>query len=480
VTVSVTPVGKVVILGVGVPIFDSVTERETLVVAHRDAGGVRVDETEFVLRPEVVSVFDIRAVVVCLTLDETVVEDDCDLLVLAEGVYVPEELVVLELLLLPVRVAEATELLDNLGLVVADGVAVSAGELVGLRVSLELGPVVTDSEGKGDAVLLPATDALSVLVACSVDEPLLVLEGDAETLDVFVCVTEPVVVTDTMGVRVSRMDAVLQVEAVGVFEEETDLVNVGDAEPVLVAWTLRVAVLVARVEPLPVTLLLDVLELETLREAVGEAVDVFDADTDCVPVTETMAVFDALVVFVKDGEAEEVLDEARVLVWVTLAVLVLEGGADLVEHGLLEAVFELETELLLVFVGCVERVEVVEAVTVLETRAVPVPQAEEDAVLETVVLRVVVCVAVTVFVEVVLSVPGSVGLVDFVAAVVRVDVLEGLELRDGNALSPMRCLRFTVIFRGSGGVVAIPPISQNKMNHFIFLPGYRMFSLCGV
>jgi len=75
-----------------------------------------------------------------------------------------------------------------------------------------------------------------------------------------------------------------------------------------------VAVLVARVEPLPVTLLVDVLELETLREPVGEAVDVFDADTDCVPVTETMAVFDALVVFVKDGDAEEVLDEARVLV----------------------------------------------------------------------------------------------------------------------------------------------------------------------
>jgi hypothetical protein len=41
-----------------------------------------------------------------------------------------------------------------------------------------------------------------------------------------------------------------------------------------------VAVVVARVEPLPVTLLVDVLELETLREPVGEAVDVFDADTD--------------------------------------------------------------------------------------------------------------------------------------------------------------------------------------------------------
>jgi hypothetical protein len=32
-------------------------------------------------------------------------------------------------------------------------------------------------------------------------------------------------------------------------------------------------------------------------------------------------------------------------------VLVLEGCADLVEDGLLEAVFELETEPLLVFVG---------------------------------------------------------------------------------------------------------------------------------
>jgi hypothetical protein len=110
----------------------------------------------------------------------------------------------------------------------------------------------------------------------------------------------------------------------------------------------------------------------------------------------------------------------------------------------------------------------------------PVPRAEEDAVLETVVLRVVVCVAVTVFVEVALKVPGSVGLVVFVAAVVRVDVLEGEELRDGSALSPMRCLRFTVRFRGSGGFVAIPPSNENKMSHFIFLPGNRMFSLYGI
>ena len=111
----------------------------------------------------------------------------------------------------------------------------------------------------------------------------------------------------------------------------------------------------------------------------------------------------------------------------------------------------------------------------------PVPRAEEDAVLETVVLRVVVCVAVTVFVEVALKVPGSVGLVVFVAVVVRVDVLDCVELPEGSALSRSRCLafRFTCMSpdRFVGGVVAIPPSNENKMSHFIFLPGHRMFSL---
>lgn len=69
----------------------------------------------------------------------------------------------------------------------------------------------------------------------SVNVPLLVLEGDAETVDVFVRVTEPVEDTDIRGVLVSRMDAVPQVEAVDVFEEETDLVNVEEAEVVFVA-----------------------------------------------------------------------------------------------------------------------------------------------------------------------------------------------------------------------------------------------------
>lgn len=127
------------------------------------------------------------------------------------------------------------ELLDNLALNVCDGVAVSSGEPVELRVSLRLGPVVTDSDNRGETVLLAAADALTDFVICSVKVPLLVLEGDAEILDVFVCVTEPVEDTDIMGVLVSRIDAVPQVDAVDVFEEETDLVNVGDAEVVFVA-----------------------------------------------------------------------------------------------------------------------------------------------------------------------------------------------------------------------------------------------------
>jgi hypothetical protein len=48
-------------------------------------------------------------------------------------------------------------------------------------------------------------------------------------------VTEPVEDTDIMGVRVSRIDAVPHVEAVDVFEEETDLLKVAEVEPVLVA-----------------------------------------------------------------------------------------------------------------------------------------------------------------------------------------------------------------------------------------------------
>ncbi len=126
-------------------------------------------------------------------------------------------------------------------------------------------------------------------------------------------------------------------------------------------------------------------------------------------------------------------------------MLVLEACAVLVVHGLLEAVFELETVLVVVFVGATERVEVVDPVVVLDAAADSVPRDVDEVVFETVLLRVVVCVEVTVFVEVLLIVLGFVGLVDLVPVVVRVDVLDCVGDCDGNTLFITRCLTSTLI-----------------------------------
>ena len=104
------------------------------------------------------------------------------------------------------------------------------------------------------------------------------------------------------------------VEAVEVLEDEVDLENVGDAELVFVSLTEAVVLRVERGVVVIVLPPVDVLELETLRVPVGEAVAVFEEETDGVPVTDTSAVFEPLLVFVNDGEAEEVFDEASVLV----------------------------------------------------------------------------------------------------------------------------------------------------------------------
>jgi hypothetical protein len=59
-----------------------------------------------------------------------------------------------------------------------------------------------------------------------------------------------------------------------------------------------VAVLVARIVVVPDTLAVVVLELDTLRELVGEAVEVFEEEIDCVGVVDPTAVLEARVVFV--------------------------------------------------------------------------------------------------------------------------------------------------------------------------------------
>ena len=85
-TVCVTPVGKVVILGVHVYKLDVVTECELVTVMECVLGGDRVADCDFVNRPEADTVYDIRVVDVPLSLDVIVLEDDGDLLPLEEGV----------------------------------------------------------------------------------------------------------------------------------------------------------------------------------------------------------------------------------------------------------------------------------------------------------------------------------------------------------------------------------------------------------
>jgi len=192
-----------------------------------------------------------------------------------------------------------------------------------------------------------------------------------------------------------------------------------------------VVVLVALVEPVVVTEPVEVLELLTLRELLGDPVEVFEDVIDCVPVTETNDVPVGLVVFVKDGDAEDVFDEASVLDSEVVAVFVLEGCAVLLEHGLELDVFEFVIELLAVLVPAVERVEVVELLIVLDEVTEFVSRDVEDDDLDVETDRVEVIDAVTVFVLVVEIVFGNVGKEECVEVVVLVEVLDWVEELEG-------------------------------------------------
>jgi hypothetical protein len=121
------------------------------------------------------------------------------------------------------------------------------------------------------------------------------------------------------------------------------------------------------------------------------------------------------------------LDGARVLVGETLAVVVLDEGADLVPHGLLVDVLEFVIELDAVFVAAVVIVEVVEPVVVLDDVRDSVRTEVEEDVLDTETVRVEVIDAVVVFVLVEEGVFGNVGCEDLEAVVVFVDVFDSVD-----------------------------------------------------
>jgi len=85
-TVNVTPVGNVVILTVGLPRIDPVTDRVFEAVVQRDTEGEGVVDSDLDIRVEEVIVTESLFVGVPLIVDESVVDAEEDLLPLAEGV----------------------------------------------------------------------------------------------------------------------------------------------------------------------------------------------------------------------------------------------------------------------------------------------------------------------------------------------------------------------------------------------------------
>jgi len=86
VTVSVTPVGNVVMLGVPVLARDPVTECDLVRIADGVIRGDGLDDTDLVIRADADTLVVRRAVGVTRVDNEAVVEEEGDLLSLVDGV----------------------------------------------------------------------------------------------------------------------------------------------------------------------------------------------------------------------------------------------------------------------------------------------------------------------------------------------------------------------------------------------------------
>lgn len=181
---------------------------------------------------------------------------------------------------------DAIPLLDCLGLFVADGVYVSAGEVVAVPVSIMLEPIVIVPVTHAEPVLEIAAVGVMLLDTRPVNDSLVLTEPEPVVVALFVRVMEDVIVLLIGPVFVSRIDPVLCGEVVDVLDDDTDLVWVVDAEFVFVGCTDKVVVFVERAVTDPVTLDVDVLELDTERLELGDPVEVFEDDTDWLVVLE--------------------------------------------------------------------------------------------------------------------------------------------------------------------------------------------------
>ena len=203
---------------------------------------------------------------------------------------------------------------DARGLFVVDKVDVSADEPVGDGVPVTVCLIVTEPVTDTDRGIVFIEVAVIVLVLRSLNPGLRVIETKEDALGDLVCVVDPDTVFVMTGEPVVRIDPVPDTDTVDVFEGDVLLVCVVDAVLVFVDWIDCVGVFVDLIETVAVTLTVEVLELVMLRVALGDDEAVLDDVIDCVPVIEIAAVFDIFVVFVNDGEADEVFEAAIVLV----------------------------------------------------------------------------------------------------------------------------------------------------------------------
>jgi hypothetical protein len=222
---------------------------------------------------------------------------------------------------------------------------------------------------------------------------------------------------------------------VEVLEDDMDRVIVAEADLDLVRCEEPEDVLEARMLPDPVTQAVDVLELVILREELGEDVLVLEEDILGVPVFVHSIEPDALTVFVNEGDAEDVLEEAMVRLCVTLAVPVLEEEADLEPVELADGLFEDVIEAVPVRVGAVVRVLVVLPVVVFVIIAELLPSADAVAVFDAAADLVPAKLRTLVNVFFAVGVNKSVGRIDLVPVVVRVDVFDMVELAVGKTRS---------------------------------------------
>jgi hypothetical protein len=462
VTVSVTPVGNVVILGVPVLSREAVTDLDTVVVEHLDPLGDGLADLERVVSPDGLWLTERRPVAVCFSLDVVVLETagvtETFVLALKDGDAEDVLLVEIE----AVVVLEWADDADKRPEPVSEFVAVEKGVVVvvgeGVRVRIVLAVSVWDSV----VVRVPATEAETVLEIGGVLETGAVLdsegvvEGQGEGAGV------AVVVLVIGGVPVALGSFVEVVDAVDVLEAVIDLVP----DRVLIGeGLLRVEPVVVRLcNILLVVVVVAVDDRDWLAERVPDAlpVGVLEGLMLLVGVLVGGAEAERPVVLVKEVDDEAVLERVTVLETDVEAEAVLEDRIEVDGDGVTEVVLELLADDVPVLDAVVVLVGVVLLVVVLEGPRVRVGFDVELAVLDRVAVRVAVVVLKGVALRRAVGVLSRVGIAVFVAVVVRVEVLDKVADCDG----------------ATAGGTAVPvykrPIIIHRRKMFI-----RPYTICG-